>query len=281
MNLPKISIITPSYNQGQYLEETILSVIDQDYKNMEYIIIDGGSTDNSVDLIKKYEQHLTYWVSEKDTGQSEAINKGFKLASGDIICWLNSDDILMPDSLNMIADCFEKNKDIMLINGNAVLIDEHSNILTDHFILKQKDWYAKKGIFYLSQPSMFWKRQIFDAVGYLKEDFHASMDREFLIRIFKKGYNIGQMNKILAGFRIHSKSKSYKGSERIPYKRDLVELQKLYGDKYGSKPKIFYKLIYRLEKLYKGIYFQKWLFTRKWKGRNVNELNSANCNYLK
>src|SRR5687768_13083798 len=107
MNSPKISIITPSYNQGRFIEETILSVINQNYPNLEYIIIDGGSTDNTVEIIRKYEQHLAYWVSEKDGGQSEAINKGFKKATGDIVCWINSDDFFMPGALSKVADCFE------------------------------------------------------------------------------------------------------------------------------------------------------------------------------
>jgi glycosyltransferase involved in cell wall biosynthesis len=102
----KFSIVTPSYNQGQYLEKAILSVIEQDYPNLEYIIIDGGSTDNSLEIIKKYEKHLAYWVSEKDRGQSHAINKGFERASGDLFGWLNSDDYFAPDALKTVAEVY-------------------------------------------------------------------------------------------------------------------------------------------------------------------------------
>jgi len=277
---PKISIVTPSYNQAKYLEETILSIINQNYPNLEYIIIDGGSTDNSVEIIKKYEKHLAYWISEKDKGQSDAINKGFRIATGEIICWLNSDDILIEGALDKVVKCFKDNKELDLVNGNLLLIDENSKILSNHFILKQKNWYAKNGIYYVSQPSMFWKRKIFDTIGLLREDFHASMDTEFLIRIFKNRFNIGHIEKILAGFRMHGTSKSSAGWENLDYLRDLKELQKLYGNGYGGKPKLFFKLIYGGEKLIKGIYLKKWLFTLKWKGKHVTELNYNNCKYL-
>lgn len=277
---PKISIITPSYNQGKYIEETILSILNQNYPNLEYIIIDGGSTDNSVEIIKKYEQHLAYWVSEKDKGQSDAINKGFRRATGEIVCWLNSDDILITDALNKVVRCFTENKELDLVNGHLLLIDENSKISSNHFILKQKDWYAKRGIYYVSQPSMFWKRKIFNTVGLLRDDFHASMDREFLIRIFKNNFKIGHIEKILAGFRMHSTSKSSAGWENKDYLRDLKELRKLHGDGYGGSSKLFFKFIYGSEKLLKGIYLKKWLFTLKWKGKHVKELNRDNCKYL-
>jgi glycosyltransferase involved in cell wall biosynthesis len=130
----KISIITPSFNQGKFIEETIQSVFSQEYTNLEYIIIDGNSTDNSIDIIQKYSEQLSYWISEKDHGQAAAINKGFNIASGDIIGWLNSDDILLPGALDKISNAFISHPDIDVVYGDYFFIDENSKIL-----LKKKE----------------------------------------------------------------------------------------------------------------------------------------------
>lgn len=280
MNDIKISIVTPSYNQGAYIEETILSVIKQEYPFVEYMIIDGGSSDNSIEIIKKYENHLTYWVSEKDKGQSDAINKGFKKATGDIVCWLNSDDILLPDTLNKVAKYFKNNSNVDLLNGHLLRIDESSKIIRSHFMIKQKDWYAKQGIYYITQPSMFWRSKVLKEVGTLREDFHAAMDREFLIRVFKNGSRIGHLNKILAGFRMHGASKSSAGWGNPNYLRDLEEIKAIYGSTYGRSPNPYYQAIYRLEKFIKGVYFQNILFNIKWKNKNASSLTTKNCKYL-
>src|SRR5262245_38608843 len=124
MALPRITVITPSFNQGAFIESTIQSVLNQNYPNLEYFVIDGGSTDNSVDVIRKYESAITYWVSEKDSGQSEAINKGLKRAGGEIISWLCSDDLYVPEALQKVAALFQKHADSVMIHGKSVLFDE-------------------------------------------------------------------------------------------------------------------------------------------------------------
>lgn len=268
--LPKISIVTPSYNQGQFIEETILSVINQNYPNIEYIIVDGGSTDNTLDIIKKYKDRLAFWASEKDSGQSEAINKGLKKATGEVVCWLNSDDVLMPGALGEVANYFNKHPEIDMLCGYTAVIDQNSNILSNLFTLKQKKWYAEHGIYYIAQPSMFWKKRIFDAIGLLREDFHAQMDKELLIRIFEHGYRIGQIKRNLASFRWHTASKSSISGEI--WTSDTRKLRTMYGARYGQNPRIIYKMIYGLEKLFKGIYFKKWLFEFQWKGKALKEL---------
>ena len=266
--------------RAKFIEETILSVIGQDYPNLEYIVIDGGSKDNTVDILKKYEKHFTYWVSEKDSGQSEAINKGFKKASGEIVCWLNSDDIFIKDALHKVVKFFNENQELNLVNGQLILIDEHSRIISSNFNIQQKKWYAKHGIYYISQPSLFWKREIFDKVGFLREDFHASMDLDFLIKIFKNNYKVGHLERILSGFRMHTSSKSSAGWDNVSFLRDLKELKKIHGKDYGGRPHLVFKMLYGFEKLFEGIYFKNWLFTRKWKDKPVKDLITAKSKYL-
>ncbi|GAG62509.1 unnamed protein product [marine sediment metagenome] len=136
LSWPRISVITPSYNQGRFLEKTILSVLNQNYPNLEYIIIDGGSTDESINIIKKYENYIDYWVSEKDRGQADALNKGFKKATGDIIGWQNSDDIYLPSVFLKIAELFKQNPKIDIIYGNRFDIDEDNNIIGESIFTK-------------------------------------------------------------------------------------------------------------------------------------------------
>jgi glycosyltransferase involved in cell wall biosynthesis len=182
---PVVSIITPSYNQAQFLEEAILSVFNQDYPHIQYIIIDGGSTDGSIDVIRKYESRLKYWVSEPDSGQSDAINKGWEKATGDIIAWLNADDSYCPDTFSKVADIFAENPETILVHGAANTYDQSGKdiLFTSYpFDMDPYDMIASGGGV-TTQPSVFIRRSVLDEVGYLNPDLHYIMDWEYWIRI--------------------------------------------------------------------------------------------------
>jgi glycosyltransferase involved in cell wall biosynthesis len=264
---PKISVITPSYNQGQFLEETILSVIHQNYQNLEYIIIDGGSTDNSLEIIKTHEKDLYFWVSEKDNGQSAAINKGFRIATGEIICWINSDDILMPYALENAADFFDKNPGCYIFNGYTLRIDKNSKVLFNHFVPKIHKWFAKHGVYYTNQPSMFFRRDLLRKIGLLNENFHARMDKEFVIRALDNGFKIGFLAKILASVRIHENTKTAQNG--LIWESDDKMIENIYGYKFKTKRDFIGLLIYRFYKLIRLDYFHQFLFSIKWKGKSV------------
>lgn len=203
---PKLSIITPSYNQANFLERTILSVLNQSYPNLEYIIIDGGSNDRSIEVIKKYEKYLAYWISEPDNGQEDAINKGFKKATGDIVGWQNSDDIYLPGAFFKVCNEFKKYPDSDVVFGNMYLINEDDDILKDmRFIpfnlehLLYYDWN-------LSNQTTFWKREMFYKTGYLK-NCGVLFDFDWFIRLGKTTKNFRFVRRFLGGYRLHPRSK--------------------------------------------------------------------------
>ncbi len=205
---PKISIVTPSYNQAQFLERTILSVLNQNYPNLEYIIIDGGSTDGSVEIIKNYEKYLTYWVSEKDNGQADAINKGFSKSTGEILAWINSDDIYLSNILRKIALSFKRESYIDVIYGNRYRIDENDNIISED----RHTPFSKSGLLYggfgFYQVSVFWKRDIFSKVKGLSIKYKCCMDYELFVRFAMNNAKFKFIREFLGCFRIHGASKT-------------------------------------------------------------------------
>lgn len=216
MKLPKISIVTPSYNQGKYLEQTILSVINQKYSNLEYIIIDGGSTDNSVEIIKKYEKHLTYWVSEKDTGQSDAINKGLKRTTGDLFNWINSDDYFETGALMKIAHAYQNNSSKIIFSFQHYLLYENKKKPFD----KCNNPADKIQCFcepVINQPSTFYAMHGVRKVGLLNSWLHYAMDYEWRLRflfMFSENCMFVSEDKISV-FRMHEESKTSKGNDNF------------------------------------------------------------------
>lgn len=218
----KISVITPSYNQGQYLEETIQSVLNQKYPNLEYIIMDGGSTDNSVEIIKKYESQLVHWESKPDGGQSDAINKGFNMATGDILAWLNSDDYYLPDTLHQVSDLFSGDE-LKIVFGECALYHEKTGKIKDSKVFEYAKTHNIEFSDYLIQPSSFWTKKTWEQVGELNEKLTYTFDWEWYIRARREGVHFQAVDKTWSVYRYHDQHKTGTGGN----KREL-ELASIY-----------------------------------------------------
>lgn len=213
MHYPKITIITPSYNQGEFLEHTLTSVLSQNYPNLEYIVIDGGSTDNSVEIIQRYASQLAYFVSEPDKGQSDAINKGLQRATGDYLTWINSDDQLLPHALHTVAQCFKQNPAAQVIHGRTVLFGEEieemekgcpEGDLAPHYLAGLP----------FPQPSAFFSRQALQEIGYLNPAYHYGMDYDFFVQIALR-HDLVAVPQLLSKYLMHTHSKSVSQTYRF------------------------------------------------------------------
>ncbi len=206
--IPLVTIVTPSFNQATFLEATIRSVLEQDYPRIEYIIVDGGSTDGSVDIIKKYEGRLGWWVSEQDKGQTDAINKGFNRAKGDILAWLNSDDTYNPKAVGEAVKFLMDNPEVAMVYADCNFIDEAGGVIgkfksaqTDHRKLRQ-------GYVHIPQQTMFFRAKYWKELGPLDPSFYFAMDYDLWTRIAAKARIHYLAGRVWANFRIHTSSKT-------------------------------------------------------------------------
>lgn len=208
MNLPSISIVTPSFNQAEYLERTIRSVLEQNYPKLEYIIIDGGSTDGSVDIIRKYADRLAFWVSEPDKGQAHAINKGLKHATGDWVAWQNSDDIFYPNAFSNLAKAVSAEPNASLIIGNMNLIDKEDVLLRDiKYVRPTYESLLAEGMV-LTNQSAFWRRDVHAKFGYLDENLDCGFDFEWFLRVLQSGVRAAHVDAVWGGLRMHEDTKT-------------------------------------------------------------------------
>lgn len=210
--LPKISIITPTYNQGNYIEQTIQSVLSQGYPNLEYLVMDGGSTDQTLEILRKYEGRL-HFISEKDRGQSDAINKGLRIASGEIISYLNSDDLMEPGALFRVGEFFSSHPGAYWLAGRCRMVDEYGKEVRKLITLYKNFWLLLSSyrilqvLDFISQPATFWRRQVIEKVGPFDETLHYAMDYDYSLRVGQY-YQLWTSREYLAAFRIHPTSKS-------------------------------------------------------------------------
>ncbi len=225
MTKPQISIVTPSYHQGKYIERTIQSVLSQDVDALEYMVVDGGSIDETVSILRQYKDRLQ-WVSEADEGQSDAVNKGINKTSGDIIGWLNSDDIYYPDAVKKVLQFFADHPDVDVVYGASNEIDSNDKI-TGKYLTESWDLNRLKVHCFISQPATFFRRRIIEKHGLLDTTLNFCMDYEFWLRLGLNGAKVAYLPEVLAATRLYADTKSSRGFLQAHYEAINMLQQKL------------------------------------------------------
>ena len=221
-----VSIITPSWNSEAFLEQTILSVINQAYKNVEHIIVDGGSTDGTLEIVRKYEKNITHWISEPDEGMYQAINKGMVCAKGQIVAYLNSDDLYYPNTISKIVDLFNAHADVDLIYGNLDFISEDKKrLFTQKYPRFNWERFVSSEYALIGQPAAFWRRELAKKTGPFDETMRMAADFDFFIRAGAAGRTM-HVDDVLAAFRVHPKSLT--SSQIALGKEEVVRIHSIY-----------------------------------------------------
>ena len=217
---PLVSIVTPSFNQAEFIEDTIRSVLEQDYPRLEYIVVDGGSTDGTIDILKKYHGKI-HWVSEPDDGQTNAINKGFLLAKGEILGWINSDDFYLPGAIKTAITFLRNHPEFMMVHGDCQVINSNGSIKS---VRKTADFGLDKliGVDTIAQPTVLFRRQVLKMIGLLNERLEYVFDWEFWVRMGIKNLKTKHIPVVLAAFREHRESKTLSRKELFWQERFLV-----------------------------------------------------------
>jgi glycosyltransferase involved in cell wall biosynthesis len=266
---PKISIVTPSYNQAKFLERTILTVLNQNFPNLEYIITDGGSTDGSVAIIKKYEKYLTHWVSEPDNGQSDAINKGFAKATGAWLCWVNADDVLFPGALEKVARCASKCLAADIITGNVIYIDENDSITRCVRVPRQNWLFYRYGVGFFAAPAIFFRKSLFDKVGGLDVFLHYSMDIDLFHKFLLANARVCHISSYLGGFRFHTASKTitFRGKDKNAFENPETTIIRMrYIPKVSKAAIRLFRLLHKLLRTVNFNLLRGWLDSRRTRG---------------
>lgn len=267
-SLPRITVITPSYNQAQFLRETIESVVKQGYPNLEYFVIDGGSIDGSVDIIREYTGQIDWWVSEKDEGQSHAINKGLSMASGEFVSWLNSDDALLPNALHRVGQFIKMHSGVDVVMGGMLLGSHDGTILAYYRPSKAPMFCMKRGAMDLFQPSMFIRKSTLVSVGGLRQDLHCRMDADLVSRLVEVGASFGYLATPLSFMRLHPSRKGYTWEEVYEKERRIW----IEEHQYSTVALLLARTLRRIQKTVTGVFLYNYLKTKHYRHHKLQDL---------
>jgi glycosyltransferase involved in cell wall biosynthesis len=273
---PRITVVTPSYNQGKFLEETLRSVASQREYIHEYFVLDGGSTDGSADIIRKYADKIDWWTSEKDKGQSDAIHRGFQRATGDYLYWLNSDDVLLPGAMAKVTAALQEHPQWDALTGYHVRMDVNSRVICMNRIPPESPSNSRWGRIHVCQQTCFFRRSIYEKLGGLNLSLHIVMDTEMWCRMFDANTVWGHIPQYLAGFRMHLEAKG-----RAQQWHELCESeQQMVREVYPQycQPNFKHRLglaWYRALQILSGRYLKAKLDTRRFFGKTLDEVGDG------
>lgn len=266
---PNITVITPSYNQAEFLEENIQSVKEQDYPGVEHIVVDGGSTDGTLEILQKYENRYNLrWISESDRGQSHALNKGLELATGNWIGWQNSDDFYLPGAFEALVDTVQSHRDSKLVYGDLLIVDKSGKEIDRKYCIPPSRLVQRYWSIYTSNQCTFFHRSIFDHLGGFDEDYTYTMDNDLFWRIAQEDYNYAMIHKFIGAIRMHLETKTA-GHPNVDIEKRR-EIRKIYGTTWYENLISGY-LLRNMAKILKGLYLLrcgrmdalKWYVTEK------------------
>ncbi len=267
--LPRITVVTPSYNQGNFLRETIESVLNQDYPNLEYFIVDGGSTDDSVGIIREYEDRIDWWVSEPDEGQSDAISKGFERATGQLIGWLNSDDVYFPGALMRIGEAYAESPGASVYAG-AIAVGKQGDggIRKCSAPVRASSFFSRYGLLAFGQQSSFFNAGVYRQVGGLRKDIYMRMDGDIMYRLLRHNPKSEVVDSLIGFFRWHETTKSTVSEDRYFVEIDDF-IRSLDITRTGLEVRRFLFKVYRL---FMGGYMKSFMYTYRYRGKRMSEI---------